>query len=200
MFYTSTTSLLKSYNFAVTIGDETFYQIRSITLPNYGLEIKADLLGDTVQHTPAKGQWQPVTIEFYDYKYRDPDGQTSYDSISHRLFETLTRAKGKSITGNDQFKVYQANLFQTGKDTLLPDIRIKKIYGDKYERASTTEAIVTGAPGAFKLSGQQVSETWILKKCTLAGVDFGKMDYASEDINIITVMVQYSNAIHTTQA
>lgn len=196
MFYTSTTSLLKSYNFAVTIGDETFYQIKSITLPNYGLEIKADLLGDTVQHTPAKGQWQPLTIEFYDYKYRDPDGQTSYDSISHRLFETLTRAKGKSITGNDQFKVYQDNLFQTGKNTLLPDIRIKKIYGDKYQRTPSSDGLLD----LNKLSGQQVSETWILKKCTLAGVDFGKVDYTSEDINIITVMVQYSNAIHTTQA
>lgn len=195
MFYTSTTSLLKSFNFSVTIGTTTFSQIKSVTLPNYGLEVKADLLGDTVQHTPGKGQWQPVTIEFYDYKYRKPDGQGSYDSISHRLFETLTRAKGKSITGNKNFKVNKSNILQlSGKD--LPDIQIKKIYGDKYQRAPSSDGLLD----IVKLSGQQVSETWTLKKPILAGIDFGKMDYASEDINIITVMVQYTHAIHTTQA
>lgn len=190
MFYHANTALQKSYNFVLSIGETNFFQVKSVTLPNYALEIKQDLLGLGVQHTPAKGQWQPVTIEFYDYKYRDSEGEFGYDSIAHRLFETLCRAKGIAITGNSNFKVNQSNILQSANDKKLPDIKIKKIYGNKYFRLTTG--------GTVRIEDEHISETWTLKEPELQGIDFGKMDYSTEDLNIITMMVQYTNAIHNT--
>tara|TARA_B100001093_G_scaffold455022_1_gene464806 strand:+ start:174 stop:761 length:588 start_codon:yes stop_codon:yes gene_type:complete len=193
MFYQGST-LLKSYNFILEIGSTRFFTVKSVTLPNYGLEIKADLLGQGVQHSPGKGQWEPVTIEFYDYKYRDLDGESSYDSMAHRLFETLARAKGKAITGNQNFKINSANILQAGEDKNLPDITIKKIYGNKYVPLTTGGSFRAG-PNNYDGA---ILEAWTLREPILAGIDFGKMDYASEDLNIITMIVQYTNAVHNT--
>ena len=127
MFYQNS-SFQKTYDFRVQIGTSGVgFLVKSITLPNYALEIKQDLLGRDVQHTPAKGTWQPVTIEFYDHKYRVDGEQDTFVSVAHRLFETLVQAKGGKLTGGTNTKVNVTNILQTDiKTQTLPDIIKKK--------------------------------------------------------------------------
>ena len=200
MFYQQD-EFLQGHNFFVQIGTETLLTVKSVTLPQYNIQVNEDLTGRTPQYSPGKGTWNPVTIVLYDHKRRTSDGLEGYLSVSHKVFGTLVHAKKSSvITGNSAYRLSTKNSFfneepaaEDSSERKLPEIKIHKIYGNKFMPFGIDDIGV--GVGTFRTGGH-LRETWTLKEPVLQGVDFGTMDYSNSELSTITMLVNYKYAVH----
>lgn len=194
-----------SYNFKVSIGNKDtgiLWDAKRVTLPKYDVEVKEDLVGNVSLYSTGKGTWNPVEIEIYDIKPITGQGinKEAYMSNAHRVFGTLVDTKGvKKVTGQGSFNISDGSTFteldgDEGKQTRrVTQITIEKFYAQRYNDAPEYEDDPMLAAKIFGTDGQ-FSETWTLVNPVLKGVDFGTLDYSSEDINTVTMIFHYEYA------
>jgi len=189
-----------SYNFKVSIGNKEIgilWDAKRVTLPKYDVEVKEDLVGNVSLYSTGKGTWNPVEIELYDIKLTPiPNGKwnkDSYMSNAHKVFGTLVDTKGvKKVTGQGSFNISDGSTFTEldGDTRRVTQITIEKFYGNKTvekkfpDKEKKTKNVIDG----------QYSEMWTLVNPVLKGVDFGTLDYSSEEINTVTMIFHYEYA------
>jgi len=197
-----------SYNFKVNIGNKDtgiLWDAKRVTLPKYDVEVKEDLVGNVSLYSTGKGTWNPVEIEIYDIKPITGIGtnKEAYMSNAHRVFGTLVDTKGvKKVTGQGSFNISDGSTFteldgDEGKQTRrVTQITIEKFYAQRFTTASefADDPELAAAIGGLEDSAGQFSETWTLVNPVLKGVDFGTLDYSSEDINTVTMIFHYEYA------
>ena len=204
MFWANTVNHQMSYNFKVNIGNKDvgiMWDAKRVTLPKYDVEVKEDLVGNVSLYSTGKGTWNPIEIEIYDIKPITGIGinKEAYMSNANRVFGTLVDTKGaRKVTGQGTFNIDEGSTFTEldGNTRRVTQITIEKYYGQRYNSAPEfvddplLGAAVVGTNGQF-------SEIWTLVNPVLKGVDFGTLDYSSEEINTVTMIFHYEYAYLT---
>jgi len=198
-----------SYNFEVRIGNKDIgilWDAKRVTLPKYDVEVKEDLVGNVSLYSTGKGTWNPVEIEIYDIKLITGIGinKEAYMSNAHRVFGTLVDTKGsEKVTGKGSFDISDGSTFTElhedgqGQVRKVTEITIEKFYAQRFKTAEefSDDPTLAANMGVGPDLDGQISETWTLINPVLKGVDFGTLDYSSEEINTVTMIFHYEYAI-----
>mgnify|MGYP001376169422 FL=1 len=146
--------------------------------------------------TEGTVQWQPIKISFYD---TDLVGglNTNEESLAAGLFNT-----GRFLLPGLNFGDVPDSLAKDSKLALgqvenssikFSQIEIYKFTGKKEKVVSAGEGL-----GTAIVSGK-LAQVWTIESPILTGINFGDLDYGSEDTNLITIDLEYDSCTLTTQ-
>lgn len=180
------------------------YRVKDLTLPSLQRNVETVLIGNKMVRTEGTVQWQPIKISFYDSDLVGNFGADD-ESLALGIFNTArflltgidfgdvpdqaTLAKGSKLA------LAQLDGAENNKSIKFSQIEIYKFIDKKAVILPTSEGI---APGAATVIAK-LAQVWTIKSPILTGINFGELDYGSEDTNLITIDLEYDSCTLTTQ-
>ena len=184
----------KPFNFYVefVIDDITYvaWEVKSVQLPTFGQEIITDEYGDIRETTEGVKIWNSFKIELYDLvgiTYTEENGikgfwevKNSKASTAFTISQWISSEEGNFaghavIPGAGQFDSISNRWGITTKPT---QVNIYKIY--------TNKKLPSDKPNE---SSKYVNK-WTITRPILEQVDFGQLDYSSEEPMIISITMK----------
>ena len=171
------------------------YRVKDLTLPSLQRNIETVLLGNKMVRTEGTVQWQPIKISFYDADLINGIGEE--ESLAAGLFNTgrfLLPGLNFGEAPDSLAKDSKLALGQIDKSSIkFSQIEIYKFIGKK----ASLEGV---GPGGFPLLVQgKLAQVWTIKSPILTGINFGELDYGSEDTNLITIDLEFDSCTLTTK-
>ena len=199
--------LQPSLKFAFTMFDgdnskKVAYRVKDVTLPSFQRNVDTVLLGSEMVRQEGTIQWQPIKISFYDTDLISAAG--AEDSIALGLFNT-----GRMMHGQDlDFGLFNKDTFpnesklslvntknrynsEAGKYTpsiCFSEITIYKFFGSEVTR-TLGQPMVDGSLQGIAFG--QHAHVFTIQNPILTGINFGDLDYSSEESNLITIDIEY---------
>ena len=183
------------------------YRVKDITLPSLQRNIETVLLGDKMVRTEGTVQWQPIKISFYDSdlvrNFQDND-----ESLAAGIFNTA-RFLLSGINFGDT-----PDLTKLGRESKLALAQTIDISGGqksiKFSQIEIYKFIATkkipvegtlgdGSTGFLGFEDGKFTQVWTIKSPVLTGINFGELDYGTEDTNLITIDLEYDSCELTTE-
>tara|TARA_Y100001938_G_scaffold151004_1_gene245011 strand:- start:2241 stop:2936 length:696 start_codon:yes stop_codon:yes gene_type:complete len=183
------------------------FWIYKTNLPKITREIEYKLYQLDVIPIPGKSKWSEITMEIYDWKQiktaTNPNffQSNSFDTNSGGVSEALKwysaalstlDSDNLKFTDEDKTSVpsdikENSNYITPGEtfENFLSNIKIYKVFTnarDYFDKDNPTDI------------NKVHTECWTLTGCHIKEIDWGDVDYSSEDINTIKVTIAYNNA------
>ena len=171
------------------------YRVKDVTLPSFQKNVESVLLGNKMVRQEGTIQWQPIKISFYDTDLIEGNARL-FESIAFGLFNT-----GRMLhDDNLDFGYYAESTFgvESALSTVNTDlstnsivfssIRIYKLFGQQRSFMAGTDDV-----GQPNFEEGQHAHVFHISKPILTGINFGDLDYSSEESNLITLDIEYDS-------
>ena len=161
--------------FVVKIGEETLFNVKSVTKPKYSVDVKEYTLLNHKFKYPGIPAWDPITIVFV-----DPRGQGVHATES-KLYEMIMKSG--------------YNIPTAGKDTAIEKASNAELSFENVWSGNSN----TGGHGGNILIQQidadgKATDTWSLFGPVIKSISFGDLAYDSDDLVEYTLEVEYDYA------
>jgi len=174
------------------VSHKLSYRVKDITLPSLQKNIETVYMDGVPLKVEGTVSWQPIKISFYDADLIQADDNT--ESLATSLFYTAKALLKNSLdfgqdpTPEQLAKMNKLSLLNvSGRNIVFSQIDIYKYIGKNY--------VALGEGIAGPPQQARIAQQWTIFNPILTGVNFGELDYASEDTNLITIDLEYDSCI-----
>ena len=189
-----------------SVSDNSFWVYKT-GLPKITREVEYKLFKNEIVPIPTTNKWSEITMEIYDWKQirtvPNPTPGLLFDESSGGVSEALKwYAAAVSTLNTTNLKFTDDAIDNLPKDVLngmnyidagddgenvLSNIKIHKVFTNAreyFDEDNPTDI------------NKIHTECWTLTGCHIKEIDWGEMDYSSDDINTIKVTIAYNNATY----
>ena len=181
-------------------SQDVVYQAKSVTLPKYGSQVFEDLVGKKIRKSLGAVTWQPITVVIADIVelWGNKTTINNYsESTAMSVFLSMIETEMSSPSG------YQKPSTEDRAFYDFSYVKIQKIYasvhntpGDHGEEVIKAYTAMENKPSNPAVL--QVVEEWELIRPKLESVDFGDLNYSSDEHNEISITIQYDECKYDT--
>ena len=173
----------RSFRFLINFTElsNMSFMVKTAKKPAYSIKAAEHSVLNHKFKFPGKVAWEDVTVEFVDAI--DPNvGSKFYNALLNAGYVNPI-SEGALLTG----------ITKVQSTSALGEVRIKQLDGGGVILPPGVD------PGAIPglIDNTRIVEEWTLKNAWLTKVDFGKLDYNSEDLISISTTITYDFATYS---
>jgi len=174
----------RAYRFIVEVPglDNAAWYASKVGKPGFSVSESEHTFLNHKFYYPGRVEWEEVSMTLV-----DPITPDATDQLMSMLGVTTKNGGGASLTGEMGYRypdTYDAaagtTITKLAATTALGEVVIKQISGDTTTAPYTSTTIV---------------EQWVLKRAWIKSVDFGELDYTSDDLINIELTIRYDWAV-----
>lgn len=193
--YDSATNPLNSYNSEEKIN----LAVKKIDLPKMNLEFERAYANEQVHYFQNGSiHWEPINITFIDASSIDPANFSSLRLLFSNYISTLGSTTGVVLLEENRTSILDLPSL-CEKIEIISYSRFAKENYPTLNNGTIQQGL---SDEKFDENTMKVNESYVIKRPRLSKIDFGSMDYNSDEINEITITVipEWCNYSYTATA